>query len=120
MDRIDSIVGKGTHVNGTVVSSGSLRVDGKVEGEIKHEGDLLVGEGGVVAANIKANNVTIAGEVIGNIEAGGKLEITSKGRVVGDISAKSLVLSEGAVFKGTSRMVEDSPGVPAQRKKENG
>lgn len=112
-DKIDTIIGKETEIKGTINSSGAIRIDGRVEGEIHHRGDLVVGEGGIVWAHIKARNVTIAGEVKGNVEAEGRLEIVATGRLFGDIKVENLVIGDGAIFRGMSEMKSgDDKGAP--------
>lgn len=103
-EKVDTIIGKGTEFKGTLSSSGVLRIDGRFEGEILHRGDLVIGETGLVTANIKARHVTIAGEVRGNVEAEGKLELVTSGRLFGDIKVAALVIGDGAVFRGASEM----------------
>ncbi len=102
--KVDTIIGKETEFKGTLTSNGLIRIDGKVEGEIIHKGDVAIGEAGNITANIKARNVTVAGTVSGNVEATGKLELLPSAKVYGDIAVGSLVIGEGAVFKGTSEM----------------
>jgi len=104
LDKVDTIIGKETEFKGTLQSVGVLRVDGRLEGELIHRGDLVVGATGHVAANIRARHVTIAGEVKGNVEAEGKLEIVTTGRLTGDIKVARLVIHEGAVFNGVSHI----------------
>jgi cytoskeletal protein CcmA (bactofilin family) len=101
---VDTVIGKETEVKGTVSSSGVIRIDGKLEGELAHKGDVLIGETGQVAASIKARNVAVGGSVTGNIEAAGKLELLQTARVVGDVKSGSLIISEGAIFRGRSEM----------------
>lgn len=105
MEKIDTIIGKETEFKGVLNSSGVLRIDGKVEGEIHHKGDLIVGETGtVVATVIHARHISIAGQVKGNVEAEGKLELVTTGRLYGDIKVAGLIIGEGAVFRGNSEM----------------
>ena len=105
MEKIDTIVGKDTEFKGVLNASGVLRIDGKVEGEIHHRGDLIVGETGVVVASIiRARHISIAGQVKGNIEAEGKLELVASGRLYGDIKVAGLIIGEGAIFRGNSEM----------------
>lgn len=101
---MDTVIGKETEIKGTLTSSGVIRIDGKVEGEVTHKGDVIIGETGHVAANISARNVAVGGSVQGNIEAAGKLELLPTARVAGDVKVGSLVISEGAVFRGRSEM----------------
>lgn len=114
-DRIDTIIGKDTEFKGIINSSGVIRIDGRVEGEIHHKGDLVVGEGGVVAAHVKARNITIAGEVKGNVEAEGKLELIPSGKLYGDIKVESLIIGNGAVFRGLSEMKGDAKSETAAK-----
>ncbi len=105
LEKIDTIVGKETEFKGVLNSSGVLRIDGKVEGEIHHRGDLVVGETGVIVATIiQARHISIAGQVKGNVEAEGKLELVTTGRLYGDIKVAGLIIGEGAVFRGNSEM----------------
>jgi cytoskeletal protein CcmA (bactofilin family) len=117
---IETVIGRNTSIKGTISGSGNIRIDGTVEGEILSDGDVVVGEQGVVTAAIKAANVFISGSVKGNINADGKLSITSTGRLVGDVSTLSLSIDEGASFKGNSNMekrVEHKTSEPKENKK---
>lgn len=102
--RIDTVIGKDTTVKGRIDAEGSLRIDGKYEGEIVTAGDLVVGETGMVSANIEAKNISIAGEVRGNVVARGKLELIPTGRLYGDVKMAVLVVEDGAVFHGQCEM----------------
>jgi cytoskeletal protein CcmA (bactofilin family) len=113
--KIDTIVGRETEFKGTLTSSGIIRIDGKVDGEIIHQGDIAVGESGSVTADIKARNITVAGTVSGNVDASGKLELLSSARLCGDISVATLVIGEGAVFKGSSEMKANEKTTAAAR-----
>jgi len=114
--KVDTIVGRETHFKGTINSSGIIRIEGKVDGEINHQGDIAVGETGNVTADVKARNITIAGTVSGNIDASGRLELLSTARLIGDIAVATLVIGEGAVFKGSSEVkTADQAGSTAQK-----
>ena len=111
IDKVDTIIGKDAVIKGKLVSSGVVRVDGTVEGEIEHNGDLVVGKSGTVAADkIKARHITVAGELRGTVEAEGKLEIVPGGRLYGDIEVAGLIVADGTIFQGTSRMKGASKG----------
>jgi cytoskeletal protein CcmA (bactofilin family) len=108
--KLDTIVGRETEFKGVLTSSGIIRIDGRVEGEVIHKGDIAIGETGTVNASIKARNVTIAGTVTGNVDAAGRLELLPTARLFGDITVSALVISEGAVFRGGSEMkAQDKP-----------
>ncbi len=99
-----TVVGQGARLEGTVLSAGSLRIDGQVKGKITADGDVALSAQSQVEADINATNVTIAGKFKGNITAKARAELAKGGRVDGNITAKTLVVSEGAIFNGQSAM----------------
>jgi len=99
-----TVVGQGARLEGTVLSAGSLRVDGQVKGKITADGDVTLSAQSQVEADISAMNVTIAGKFKGNISAKARAELAKGGRVDGNITSKTLVVSEGAIFHGQSIM----------------
>lgn len=107
-DKTETLIGKGTRIEGTITADVSLRVDGEVNGEIKTSGDLVVGETGVITANVKARNVFLAGKIDGNIDAAGRLEMVSTGTLNGEISVGKLIIGEGAHFYGKCIMREQA------------
>jgi cytoskeletal protein CcmA (bactofilin family) len=108
-----TIVGAGARLEGTVVSAGSLRVDGQVKGKIQADADVMLSPQSQVEADIHAMNVTVAGRFKGNIAAKGRAELARGGRIDGNINAKSLVIEEGGVFNGQSSMDQQAPAAAA-------
>jgi len=108
----ESIIGKGTEFKGTLKDKDSIRIDGKIKGKIQVEGDVIVGEGATVKADIQAKSITIGGKVIGNINCQGKVELFPSGVLEGDVKAHGLIIPEGALFNGKYRMT------PFEEKKE--
>jgi cytoskeletal protein CcmA (bactofilin family) len=102
-----TVVGQGAKLEGTLVSAGSLRVDGHVKGQINAEGDVMLSPQSQVEADIRADSVTVAGKFKGNIFVKGKAELARGGRVDGNITSKVLVVQEGGVFCGQSLMDQD-------------
>ena len=107
-----TVVGHGANLEGTVVSTGSLRVDGRVKGKISAEGDVMLTEQSEVEADIFATNVLVAGRFTGNVTAKGRTELAATGRMEGNVTSKTLVIAEGAVFSGQSTM-EGRPAAAA-------
>ena len=103
-DQVETIIGKDTQIKGTIKAGGTVRIDGELEGELSATGDIVVGENGVVKAQLTARSATIAGTVYGNAEVADKLELTSSGKLYGDIKTGTLIIGEGAVFKGACEM----------------
>ncbi|MEG6584419.1 bactofilin family protein [Dendrosporobacter sp. 1207_IL3150] len=104
--EVETIIGKDTQLKGSVKANGTIRIDGDFDGEIESSHDIIIGEGGKVTATIKARNVIISGTVQGNISATGRLELMASGKLFGDIKANSLIIGEGALFKGASDMLD--------------
>lgn len=102
--KIDTIIGKETVINGTIEAKGVLRVEGKVTGQLNTNGDIIVAANGMVEAEIKCRNISIAGTIRGDVESAGVLEIAPSGRLYGDISVAKLAIEDGAVFQGECKM----------------
>ncbi len=108
-----TIVGAGARLEGNVVSAGSLRIDGQVKGQINAEGDVALSPQSQVEADIRAQNVSVAGRFKGNLVVKGKAHLARGGRVDGNITSKTLVIEEGGIFHGQSVMEGGSAGAPA-------
>jgi cytoskeletal protein CcmA (bactofilin family) len=117
VSKTDTLLGEHTVTEGTIRSQASMRIEGKIIGEIRCDGDLTIGEKAVIEANIHARNVIIAGKVEGDVIASGKLAITSTGKLFGNVSSASLSIEEGAVFSGTS-MMSAAAGEQARKRQE--
>jgi cytoskeletal protein CcmA (bactofilin family) len=108
-----TIVGAGARLEGTVVSAGSLRIDGQINGQINADGDVTLSPQSQVEADIRAQNVVVAGRFKGTILVTGRAELARGGRVDGDITSKTLVVEEGGIFHGQSIM--DQQPAPSQK-----
>ena len=91
-----TVVGAGAKLEGTIVSAGSLRVDGHVKGNIQADGDVMLSPQSSVEADIRAENLSVAGRFHGSIVVKGRAELARGGRIDGNITAKSLVIQEAA------------------------
>ncbi|SHH18022.1 protein CcmA, bactofilin family [Thermosyntropha lipolytica DSM 11003] len=101
---IDTFISHHMEIKGEIHTKGSLRLDGRVEGQIKAEGDVVLGEKGWVKGEIKAKNIIIAGNIEGNVHAENRLEIAPSGQVHGDVACDILVIEEGGILNGLARM----------------
>jgi cytoskeletal protein CcmA (bactofilin family) len=88
-------------VKGDVTSAGDLVIDGRVEGSIEiGNHNLTIGESASVVADLMARDVTIAGNVKGNVLGSGKVELKKNCAVEGDITTPRFMMEEGAVLSG--------------------
>lgn len=104
--KIETIIGPNAYVRGDIQSDGGVRVDGVLEGSVDITGNLIIGEGAKIVADIKANNISISGAVKGDV-SGNLVEILETGRVWGDLTINSLLLNEGAYLRGQTTMHGD-------------
>lgn len=110
-----NFIGAGTIVEGKIKTQGSIRIDGKIIGEISAGESLAVGNTGDVDGNVVAKNVTIGGNLRGTIMASEKLIFEGKAVVKGDIRSAKLVIDEGAIFDGKCSM-SDTKAAPSAPK----
>lgn len=108
-----TILDEGSSIEGKFSFSGAVYLNGRLHGEILSNDTLVVGEKGVVNANIHAGNVQISGEVVGNIYATDRVELGGSSRVFGNVDAPVVIIEDGAVFEGHCRMTKTHPGSPA-------
>lgn len=99
-----TIISNGVKIEGKITSSGSVRVDGIIQGDINSQANVTVGEHGEVTGQINASIVTIGGKVSGSINGKEKIVMESKANLKGDIFTKILVIEAGAHFDGKSNM----------------
>jgi len=99
-DSANSVIGSGSIFEGKFYISGSLKIDGKFEGEVKTEEALIVGETGKMKTNISAKTVVVAGTMIGNITAEEEVRLEKTGKILGDITTPVLYVTPGVVAKG--------------------
>jgi len=103
---MDTVIGEYTTIIGNVDSEGSLKILGKVEGDIKAGGDIYIESSSTINGNIYGSNVYVSGKINGNIIAKGLLHLQAQARLYGDIEVSSIVTDEGAIFQGSCKMIE--------------
>lgn len=95
-----TIIGEAVSIKGSIHGRGNLLIQGSVKGTIDlNNHHLTVGPNGNVDAEIKAENVTISGQLAGNINARGKVEITKTAVFAGEIKARRIAIEDGAYLK---------------------
>jgi cytoskeletal protein CcmA (bactofilin family) len=102
----NTLLGSGSSFRGTLMVSGTLRIDGEFEGDILNCERLEIGEHGMMRADIEVKEALVMGRVIGNIRALGILEMKNGARVEGDVAAISVVMEPGVYFSGRCTMLD--------------
>ena len=126
-EELNGYLGPGSEIEGTVRFASVLRVDGKISGKVISQKELIVGQGGIVDADVEVGSISVAGNLSGTITVRDRMEVHAGARVRGEIrmTAPRLVIEDGAIFEGTIRMGErepaeakDEPPIEASRLKE--
>lgn len=105
-EEIIAFLGKGTEFKGVITYHGTIRIDGRVEGEIITEGTLVVGESAVINAEISAGTLISGGKITGNITALEKIHLLPTGVLDGSVKTPLLIIEEGVRFNGNCQMVK--------------
>lgn len=118
-----TIISNGVTIEGKIKSNGNLRIDGTVNGNINANGNVTVGENGEVNGEVNASVIVLGGKIVGTITANEKIVLESTSNLKGDIITKILVVEEGAIFDGSSKMGASGnksiASFPEQHKDEN-
>lgn len=105
-EKLESIVGANSIFKGDITTKGTLRIDGTVTGNIDSDW-LVLGEKALLKGDITSRGVITGGRIEGNITAKEILEIKPKGQVIGDISTGKLIVSEGGILEGHTKMQKE-------------
>jgi len=117
VENVDTIIGLNVNLKGNLKNQGSIQVNGSVEGEVRSDDNVNVGETAVIKGPVSAKVIEVSGTIKGLVEATEKLEINPTGKVIGDINVKSLIIKQGAIFIGKSVM-PDQAGDSIEAKEE--
>jgi cytoskeletal protein CcmA (bactofilin family) len=105
--ELNTIIGKGTVIEGLLTVQNSLRIDGRVTGQVHVSDSLVVGKEGEIEGEVKVRNAIIGGRVRNRVLATGKVVLESHATVHGEVKTSKLVIDEGAVFDGNCAMSEN-------------
>ena len=106
------VIGRGLFIKGELHGEEDLIIEGRVEGVITLKSHLIIETTGVILADIHTENITIKGEMRGNMMATDKVTIFADAKVTGDITAPRVLIEDGAQFKGHIEMAEPTVRVP--------
>ena len=103
--RIDSLIGAGTVVEGSIRFTGGLRIDGEVKGAVE-AGDgasasvLVLSEHARIEGAVRVAHLVSNGVIVGPVRVEESLELQSKARIVGDVEYAVIEMHQGAVIEG--------------------
>ena len=99
-----TVITKGTTVSGELYGTGSVLIEGTFLGGIRVDGTVTVERSGIVKGPIRAGDVSVAGNVTGDIAAGTVLRLEMTGSITGNVTMRSFVIEDGGCFDGQSHM----------------
>lgn len=105
-EDVSAFVGKGVTFKGIITYSGTVRIDGTLDGEIHTEGILLVGEEAVITAKVTAGTIICKGKITGDIHAKEKIKLRAPAVLNGGIKTPVLSIEEGVVINGILEMTQ--------------
>ncbi len=104
MTSVETILGTGAYMEGTLKVQGDARIEGHFKGKIQVDGNLTVGESGQVEGEIHAKNAIVNGHVKGELYVEEKVEFQANARFEGEVECKGLIVHDGVTFDGTCYM----------------
>jgi cytoskeletal protein CcmA (bactofilin family) len=114
-EAANTILGVGSSFRGTLMVSGTLRIEGEFDGDVLNCDRLEIGEHGVMRCDIEVKSAEVLGKVYGSIRALGTIELKAGAHVEGDVAAASVVMEPGVFFSGRCTMLENGPdAIPIQ------
>jgi cytoskeletal protein CcmA (bactofilin family) len=111
-EDVISIIGPGMKVVGDCVTTGSLRIEGSVQGGIQAGKAVVVGKEGFVDGDIETQDAVISGRVVGTLTIASRLEVHATCRIEGTVRARRMQLEEGASLEGQILVGEGKPAAP--------
>ena len=112
-----NIIAQGTTIQGDIVSSGDLRIEGSIKGTIKVKGKVVIGETGSVEGQVICQSADISGKAKIKLEASELTTLRATSDYSGDIVTKKISIEPGAMFSGTCQMGSTSqPAMPSHTK----
>ncbi|MEI8346885.1 MAG: polymer-forming cytoskeletal protein [Pseudomonadota bacterium] len=105
-NEISAVIEEGCKFEGNLSFNGVARIAGMVSGSIFSNDTVIISEGAIINADVNANIIIISGTVKGNIKATSRVEIIKPARFEGTITTPSLIVEEGVIFHGTTKMAD--------------
>jgi cytoskeletal protein CcmA (bactofilin family) len=102
--EITAFLGKGTEFKGVLSFEGTIRVDGRVEGEVLSKDTLIAGDEAHLQGEISVGTIISSGKIVGNVIASQKAHILAPGVIEGNIKTPKLIIEEGVTFDGKCEM----------------
>jgi len=106
INKKETIIAGNCVLDSNLKADGNLRIYGKIDGNVVVNGDVTIGETGVVLGTVTADNLILEGTVEGNVTCKNSLKLTSSAKLNGDAHVKNFASQEGCLFAGKCIMEE--------------
>ncbi len=115
-----NLISNGTDITGDIKSTGDIRIDGSLTGNLNTKGKVVIGQTGRVNGEIICKNSEISGIIEGRVIVNQLLNLKASSKILGDIVTSKLSIEPGAIFSGTCKMSEtnNNGGASAIKEKE--
>ena len=120
LSRKESLIAADITIEGKIEGGGNVRIAGKFKGDVNVQGDLAIEAGAKLTGSVRADKVTIAGELEGNVEEASLVDLLQTGVVVGNLTAGSLTVAAGARVRGQAEFGWDDGKAPPAGKHRSG
>jgi cytoskeletal protein CcmA (bactofilin family) len=103
-----NLISNGTDITGDIKSTGDIRIDGTLKGNLNTKGKVVIGPTGKVSGEIICKNSEVSGVIEGKINVGQLLNLKASSKILGDIATAKLSIEQGASFSGNCKMSENN------------
>jgi cytoskeletal protein CcmA (bactofilin family) len=117
-ENLINIIGSETEITGQIVTKGDIRIDGKLKGNLKSEGRVVIGETGTINGEIECGNIEVYGSIFGKLTVRELTMLKSSAKIEADIITKKLGVEPGAIFTGHCEMSNSQSKPDAERPKQ--
>ena len=116
-DRAESVIAAGLTIEGKISGQGHVRIAGRFKGDVQVDGNVHIDTGARVEGQVRATEITVSGELIGNIDGAKRVELRAGGMITGDVKAGALTVAAGSRMRGQVDFGwEESVRAPAEPK----
>lgn len=119
-----TLLAKGVELKGEIKVEGTVRIDGRLEGDVHTKGEVIVGEDGVVKGSIHASSLISSGRIKATVTATERVQLLKTAILIGEVHCPAMSMEEGAKFQGVSDMgatawPEEVPRLPGNVREMN-
>jgi cytoskeletal protein CcmA (bactofilin family) len=112
-----TLLAKGVELRGEIKVEGTVRIDGRLDGDVHTRGEVIVGEDGVVKGSISAGSLISSGRIKATVTATERVQLLKTATLIGEVHSPIMMMEEGAKFQGVSDMgvtawPEEAPRLP--------